>query len=502
MVAILAAFAPLFSHCVWTKAQTLAVGSILATGPRTVCSVLRIMGLGQERHFTNYHRVLNRDAWSCLAAGQVLLGLILALIPRDWPIVLAADDTIERRGGRRLKARGCYRDAVRSSRGHLVRCFGLKWIVLTVLVPVPWSQRVWALPLLTTLSWPEGSGRRTGHKTSLDWTRQMVVHVRRWLPERELILVLDGGFAAVKLAHDCQRHQVAMVCRLRLDAALYDPPGPQPPSKRGPKPKKGQRQRRLIEWAGDRETPWERIEVDWYGGERKVMQVFSGPGLWYTRGQDPVAIRYVLARDLEGRFSSSKIGQHIEGLRSMDASPFRTMTFGHRVITGGSHAPEPSYPRPQPGPPIRRTAPASPPPVPGLQAQDHRQRPLVAPAGRRRSDHLAVRCLPTPERRPLRRDGAPGTAGHAARLRRTAAAAQRRTRRSSAQGAAHTPPAAGPRPDLDPLPRSAVPRPQRGLPWPGQERHQPLPRLRHRLRRPQGAALHRRPDRRDKGRTA
>jgi hypothetical protein len=161
------------------------------------------------------------------------------------------------------------------------------------------------LPLLTTLSWPEGSGRRTGHKTSLDWTRQMVVQVRRWLPERELILVLDGGFAAVKLAHDCQRHQVAMVCRLRLDAALYDPPGPQPPSKRGPKPKKGQRQRRLTEWAGDRETPWERIEVDWYGGERKVMQVFSGPGLWSTRGQDPVAIRYVLARDLEGRLSDA-----------------------------------------------------------------------------------------------------------------------------------------------------------------------------------------------------
>src|SRR5512147_1907602 len=133
----------------------------------------------------------------------------------------------------------------------------------------------------------------------------MVVQVRRWLPARELILVLDGGFAAVKLAHDCQRHQVAMICRLRLDAALYDPPGPQPPSKRGPKPKKGQRQCRLTEWAGDRETPWERIEMDWYGGERKVMQVVSGTGLCYTRGQDPVAIRYVLARDLEGRLSDA-----------------------------------------------------------------------------------------------------------------------------------------------------------------------------------------------------
>jgi DDE superfamily endonuclease len=305
IVASLAAFAPLFSPCVWTKAQTLAVGALLATGPRTVCSVLRVLGKGQEKHFTNYHRVLNRDSWSCLAAGQVLLGLILALIPGDSPIVLAADDTIERRGGRRIRARGCYRDAVRSSRGHLVRCFGLKWIVLTVLVPVPWSPRAWALPLLTTLRWPEGSGRRTGHKTSLDWTRQMVLQVRRWLPERRLILVLDGGFAAVKLARDCQRHQVAMICRLRLDAALYDPPGPQPPSKRGPKPKKGQRQRSLTEWSGRSDTPWETIEVAWYGGERKSMRVFSRTGLWYTRGQAPVSIRYVLARDPEGALSDA-----------------------------------------------------------------------------------------------------------------------------------------------------------------------------------------------------
>ena len=300
MVAILAAFAPLFSPCVWTKAQTLAVGALLATGQRTVCAFLRIMGLGQERHFTTYHRVLNRDAWSCLAAGQILLGLILALIPRDWPIALAADDTIERRHGRRIRAKGCYRDAVRSSRKHVVKCFGLRWGALMILVPVPFSPRAWALPVLTALSWPEGAGRRRGHKTSIAWARQMALQVRRWLPERELILVVDGGYAAVELARDCQRHRVALICRPRLDAGWYDPPGPQPLSKRGPKPKKGPRQRRLTEWASGGDTPWETIAVDWYGGQRRQMQVFSRTGQWYTRGQDPVAIRYLLARDPAG----------------------------------------------------------------------------------------------------------------------------------------------------------------------------------------------------------
>jgi hypothetical protein len=163
IVAILAAFAPLFSDRTWIRAQVLAIGALLATGDRTVCATLRVMGLSQERHFTNYHRVLNRNAWSCLAAGQVLLGLIVAVIPRDWPIVLATDDTIERRKGRRIKAKGCYRDPVRSARKHLVKCFGLKWVALMVLVPVPWSRRVWALPFLTALSCPRApaDGRRT-----------------------------------------------------------------------------------------------------------------------------------------------------------------------------------------------------------------------------------------------------------------------------------------------------------------------------------------------------
>jgi hypothetical protein len=305
MVATLAAFAPLFSDRVWVKAQSLAVGTILTTGNRTVCAALRAMGLGQERHFTNYHRVLNRDAWSCLAAGQILLGLIVAVIPRHWPIALAVDDTIERRSGRRINARGCYRDPIRSSRKHVVKCFGLKWVSLMVLVPVPWSQRVQALPVLTALNWPEGSGRRASHKTSIDWTRQMVLQVRRWLPDRELILVTDGGFAAVELARACQRHHVAMICRMRLDAALYHPPGPDAPGKRGPKPKKGPRQRRLAEWARRSDTPWEQVEVPWYGGQDKSMLVFSRTALWHRRGRDPVAIRYVLTRDPAGTQSDA-----------------------------------------------------------------------------------------------------------------------------------------------------------------------------------------------------
>ena len=301
MVVLLAAFAPLFSDRVWAYAQILAIGAILATGKRTVTSALRIMGLSHEDHFTNYHRVLNRAAWCPCAASRILLGLIvLTLVPADWPIVLVADDTVERRHGRKIKAKGCYRDAVRSSRKVVVKCFGLKWVAMMVLVQLPWNKRVKALPFLTVLGWPASAPRRRAHQTSIDCVKQMVLQVRRWCPQRRVVLVLDGGFAAVKLARACRRHGVTMICRLRLDAGLYDPPGAPPAGKRGPKPKKGPRQVKLQEWARRQDTPWEDREVEWYGGERKTMRLFSRTGLWYTAGQDPVAIRYVLARDPEG----------------------------------------------------------------------------------------------------------------------------------------------------------------------------------------------------------
>lgn len=302
IILVFAPFAPLFSPRVWRHAQVLLLGAILTSGPRTVTAALRAMGLATERHFTNYHRVLNRATWSARQASQMLLGLLItALVPPGAPIILGADDTVERRSGRKITAKGCYRDAVRSTQKHVIRCFGLKWVSMMLLVPVPWSRRVWALPFLTALCWPTEQGGRRRHKTSVDWVRQMMKQVRRWLPGRRLVVVVDGGFAAVSLALACVRSRVAMVSRLRWDAALYHPPGPQPPGKRGPKPLKGKRQRSLQAWTERSDTPWETVDVDWYGGQRKPLWVFSRTALWYTPGLPPVGIRYVLVCDLMGK---------------------------------------------------------------------------------------------------------------------------------------------------------------------------------------------------------
>jgi hypothetical protein len=306
MIVVLAPFAQLFSDRVWLHAQVLVLGAILAPGKRTVSSCLRVTGLAWEAHFTNYHRVLNRAQWSTLQASQILLGLLVrVMVPPGATIVLGADDTVERRSGRQIKAKGCYRDAVRSSRKHVVKCFGLKWVAMMLLVPVPWATRVWALPFLTVRCWPPQSCHQRRHKTSGDWVRQMLKQTRRWLPGRLLVLVVDGGFAAVALARACVASHVTMVSRLRLDAALYHPPVPPPPGKRGRKPTKGTRQRRLKVWAARSDTPWHETTVDWYRGERKRLWVFSRPALWYTPGLAPVAIRFVLVRDPEDKLSDA-----------------------------------------------------------------------------------------------------------------------------------------------------------------------------------------------------
>src|SRR3954453_3082830 len=192
-------FAPLFDSRVWSYAELLLVGAVLAPGKRTVSSVLRIVGLGSEKHFQNYHRVLNRAHWNSRAASQILLGLLVRAFTPAGPIFGGLDDTIERRWGKHIQARGIYRDPVRSSRSHFVKTSGLRWLSLMLLVEIPWAGRVWALPFLTVLAPSKryDQKRQQRHKTLPDWGRQMLLQLRRWLPDRPPVLGGDGGFPAL-----------------------------------------------------------------------------------------------------------------------------------------------------------------------------------------------------------------------------------------------------------------------------------------------------------------
>ena len=264
IIAVLRPFAPLFSRPVWRHAQVLLVGAVVCRGARTVAAVLRVRGLGEEQRFAKYHRVLSRAQWSGLRGSKILLGLLVQLLPASWPIVIGTDDTLERRRGKKSSAKGCYRDAVRSTAKQVVTCFGLKWVTMMLLVPLPWSHRPWALPFLTVLAPSHHANTRAGtrHKTTLDWTIQMVHLVARWL-QKPWVLVGDGAYACVRLAWACRTHQVTLIARLRLDARLYAAPEPRSPGTRGPKPKKGPRLPTLKSRLDEAKQQGQEVAVSW-----------------------------------------------------------------------------------------------------------------------------------------------------------------------------------------------------------------------------------------------
>jgi hypothetical protein len=265
------------------------------------------MGLSHDGSFAKYHQVLNRASWSSLKLSQVLLNLMLRyLASADGPLVFGIDETLERRRGQRISAKGIYRDAVRSSKSHFVKASGLRWISLMYLAHIPWAQRVWALPVLTALApsqrYYQGLGR--AHQRLTDRARQMIIQLRRWLPQRYLVLVADSSYAVLEVLHFCQSlaHPVTLITRLRLDAALFLPAPPRRPGQLGRPRIVGQRLPTLKSLLDRPETAWESIVVNWYDGSSRSVEINSATAVWYNRGKPTVSIRWVLIRDPFGKF--------------------------------------------------------------------------------------------------------------------------------------------------------------------------------------------------------
>jgi DDE superfamily endonuclease len=309
---VISIFVPVFSRPVWQHAKVLLAGAILAPGKRTVASILRIMGKADEPHFQTYHRVLNRAAWSPLKASRFLLRFMLAMLIPWWQtLVFGLDDTIERRWGQQINARGIYRDPVRSSHSHFVKVSGLRWLCCMLLIPITWANRVWALPFLSVLCpserFYEQHGRR--HQSLIERAWQLMRLLRRWLPGRALVFVTDNSFAALELLAQVQSlPQTSLITRLRLDAALYDPAPPREPGTQGRPRLKGKRRPTLEAVLADDDTEWTTLKVDqWYGEGPRDIEVATDIAVWYHAGKAPVAIRWVLIRDPQERFKAQAL---------------------------------------------------------------------------------------------------------------------------------------------------------------------------------------------------
>jgi DDE superfamily endonuclease len=299
---LLAPFRCLFTRPTLRRLETMAAGVLLASGQRTVAAALRAVGKGGEAGFSGFHRVLNAARWSALEGARLLLLLIVAAFVPAGPVVIGLDDTIERRKGSRIAAKGIYRDPVRSSKDCFVKVSGLRWLSLMIVARVPFARAAWGLPFLTVLCPSERAAGKAGqrHKKLTDWARQALLQVSRWLPGRTIVVVADSGYAVIELCLALVGKAV-MISRLRLDARLFEPAPPRRPGQPGRPRRVGGELPKLAAVAENPATRWIPIELaSRKDGRKHRGEMTSGTAVWYHPGSEPLPIRWIVVRRFDG----------------------------------------------------------------------------------------------------------------------------------------------------------------------------------------------------------
>jgi hypothetical protein len=298
-------FAAMFTQPSWLNAVALATGTLLCLNRRTVCAALRAVDGNSDKGFSRFHRFLSRAGWSGLQGAKILLGLLQeAFVPEGEPLVVAVDDSVERRRGGRIRDKGIWRDAVRSSRGFFVKVAGLRWLSLQVVVRPGFARRTWGLPFLTLLSRSEQADarRQRRHQTLPEKATWAMRLVTRWCPDRQLVVVGDGAYASLDLFWTL-RQRVVCVARCRMDARFFNPPPSRKRGQRGRPRAVGTRQLTPRTRAARKTTKWVRITVPGWrtknGKAEREVDVATSTALWSAHGKT-MAVRWVLTRDPAG----------------------------------------------------------------------------------------------------------------------------------------------------------------------------------------------------------
>lgn len=299
-------FAAMFTQPAWLNAVALATGTLLCLNRRTVCGALRAVDGASDKGFSRFHRFLSRGAWSGLKGSRILLGLLLkAFVPDGQPLVIGVDDTIERRRGSKICAKGIYRDPVRSSRGFFVKVEGLRWLSLQLLARPGFATRTWGLPFLTVLCRSERANakRRRRHQTVPEKAAWGMRLIARWFPHRRLVMVGDGAFASLELFHTLRCHALC-VARCRMDARFFNPPPARKAGQKGRPRVVGTRQLTPRTRSVRKATKWIRMTIPGWRAEDgttdRPVDVATGTALWNAHGIT-VPVRWVLTRDPAGR---------------------------------------------------------------------------------------------------------------------------------------------------------------------------------------------------------
>lgn len=312
LVGLMASFNPALTSCTAASLAVLLRGAVLSTRERTVTACLVAAWPWVRKSWQAYENVLRRARFCMLEMARILFGLALRLAEEAEPVRLVVDEHLVRRWGPYVPAVGMHRDPVRSSHRRNAPSPGHKWVVLSVVVRLPFMGGPVALPLLSALYTPPSVPRRNRrgplyrrHRTVGELALLLVRLLVRWAPARRFIVCADGAYATHRLANAFRANspyralrRTSLVSRFYFDGATYEEPGPYSgtgrPRVKGrklPSPKE------VIEAAG---TEWTSAMVQWYGGQSKVVLFCSRTGFWYKAPEGLKWIRWVVVRDPEG----------------------------------------------------------------------------------------------------------------------------------------------------------------------------------------------------------
>jgi hypothetical protein len=289
-----------FTRPTFLRFVVLALATILTIGGRTICNLLRTLGALAPGHPSSYHRVFSQRRWSSWRLAQGLAGWVFDHLVPEARVFLAGDDTVDEHPGDQVFGKGCHRDPVRSTHSFTAFRWGHKWVVLTVLVRFPFTRRQWALPLLVALYRSEADNQKAGrrHKTPARWLRQLCCVLLRWFRQRQFVLSGDNNYGSHEMARFAARRRgrLHLVSKFYPDANLFEPPPPYSGHGR-PRVKGKELAKPEQVVAASSRT---KLNVAWYGGGRRDVEVVTGTGQWYKAGQGLVEVRWVFVHDLTG----------------------------------------------------------------------------------------------------------------------------------------------------------------------------------------------------------
>jgi hypothetical protein len=265
----------------------LITGWVLCTTRRTVTGMLPFADpLGLRAHDA-YHRFLPDARWDMQRLWQMLARMMVQTFCRKGVIILALDDTLFHRSGRKVDGAGYWRDAVRSTQKHIVYAWGLNLVVLTLQIQPPWGGEPLGLPINMRL-------HRKKELTLIELAEQMINQVVQWFPDRRFRVVGDGFYATLA---GKSLEKTTIISRIRRDANLYDLPPKRRKKQRGRPRTKGKKLAKP-ETMANRVKNWQTVTFR-QRSKTVTRQVYTRIVLWYAVRHTPVLL--VICRDPEGK---------------------------------------------------------------------------------------------------------------------------------------------------------------------------------------------------------